>query len=284
VNGTARFNLAILNSDGSLDTSFEPPLPSRSSDTLTGVPSSDGSVWVTGTFTNLGGQPRNRFARLLANGSVDPACPSPFTATNSLTVAAVQPDGRVLVAGNFHAVAGAPMEGVVRLNPDGSVDNSFQSALAPTNHLVRAVLQADGRLVAAVTSQVADGIFIGPQRLIRLNVDGSLDAAYHVDFNFVDSPTAALSTRSGWSRRADRGRGQLSSGGRKAARFDRPNSARWTLDYCFDVPLPQGQFRWPSTWRRTASSRSAVRSGIRRTMAAAPRAFDSAGRLRSWRG
>ena len=112
VNGASRFNLAILNSDGSLDTSFEPPLPSRSSDTLTGVPSPDGSVWVTGPFTNLGGLPRNRFARLLANGSVDVACPSPFTATNSLTVAAAQPDGRVLVAGNFHAVAGTAMVGV----------------------------------------------------------------------------------------------------------------------------------------------------------------------------
>src|SRR2546427_5693223 len=122
VNGTARFNLAMLNSDGSLDTSFEPRLPSRPSDTLTGVPSPDGTVWVTGSFTNLGGLPRNRFARLLANGSVDPACPSPFTATNSLTVAAVQPGGRGLVAGNFYAGAGTPMAGGGRPKPAASAD------------------------------------------------------------------------------------------------------------------------------------------------------------------
>ena len=188
VNGTPRFNLANLNADGSLDTGFEPPLPSRPIDTLTGLPSPDGSVWVSGTFTNLGGLPRNRFARLLANGSVDAACPSPFTPGNSLTVAAVQPDGRVFVAGNFHAVAGVPMEGVVRLNTDGSVDTTFRSGLAPTNHMVRAVLQTDGRLVAAVTAQAPESIFVGPQRLVRLNVDGSIDAEYHVDFDFVGFP------------------------------------------------------------------------------------------------
>jgi hypothetical protein len=44
-------------------------------------------------FTELGGRPANRLARLLIDGSVDQAFQSPFTPTNTVSVLSVPPDG-----------------------------------------------------------------------------------------------------------------------------------------------------------------------------------------------
>jgi hypothetical protein len=49
-------------------------------------------------FTELGGLPAKRLARLLSDGSVDPTFQSPFAPTNTLSVVEVQPDGKPLVA------------------------------------------------------------------------------------------------------------------------------------------------------------------------------------------
>jgi hypothetical protein len=44
---------------------------------------------------------------------------------------AVQPDGQVVVGGNFTTIGGLSRSNLVRVNPDGSVDPSFNAAVAP---------------------------------------------------------------------------------------------------------------------------------------------------------
>ncbi|MEG0923252.1 MAG: delta-60 repeat domain-containing protein, partial [Comamonas sp.] len=55
----------------------------------------DGKVLVGGAFTQVGGQTRNRLARLNADGSLD-ASFNP-DANGTVNSVAVQPDGKVLV-------------------------------------------------------------------------------------------------------------------------------------------------------------------------------------------
>lgn len=195
VGGVFRAGLARLNFDGSLDAAFDPPALSLTSAPYGGgFVTTNGSVLVTGTFTNLGGLPRNRLARLLPDGSVDPGFQSPFLPTNTVSIVALQPDDKVIVAGNFRDVAGTPRDGLVRLNPDGSVDPVFQPATGSTNRVSRALLQPDGRLIVVVNGVTGTGFQSGPQRLLRLNGDGSLDTAFDVQFSFPGFPFNSVLT------------------------------------------------------------------------------------------
>src|SRR5690606_36717529 len=66
----------------------------------------DGKVLVGGFFTQLGGKPRNRLARLNPDGSLDATFdPGANHAVYSL---ALQPDGKVLVGGVFTQLGGQP--------------------------------------------------------------------------------------------------------------------------------------------------------------------------------
>ncbi len=188
--GAARPGLAILREDGTVDPVFVPPMAVDNS-TVLGLGGADGSIWVWGNFTNVTGIPRNRLARFLPDGSLDPAFVSPFTPAQGGTVIAIQGDGRAIVAGSFsNAPAGLPPTGLLRLHTNGSVDTSFVSPLLPNVRASRGVLQADGRLVAAAAAG-NEYMSTVPQRLIRVNTDGTLDPAFSVP---IEGPGFPYST------------------------------------------------------------------------------------------
>lgn len=89
---------------------------------------------------------------------------------------AIQPDGKILVCGNFTSFNGSPKRFIARLNSNGSVDTNFT---ADVSYWVRYMaLQQDGKIVIG-------GYFnyVGGQSrnlLARLNSDGSLDADFDV--------------------------------------------------------------------------------------------------------
>ncbi len=122
-----------LNSSGTLDTGF----CSLSTDggKFTGSVNtikrqSDGKILVAGNFINYGTTGTNRLIRLNSDGSLDSAfCAlasdgSKFSAL--VNAVAIQPDGAILASGNFINYAGTTNRNrLIRLNSDGSVDNSF---------------------------------------------------------------------------------------------------------------------------------------------------------------
>ena len=80
----------------------------------------------------------------------------------------IQPDGKVLVAGDFSLVNGVSRASVVRLNADGSLDNSF---VASRNGLVRTVaLQNDGRVLIGGVFTTVNGF--SPYSAATLRTDG----------------------------------------------------------------------------------------------------------------
>jgi uncharacterized delta-60 repeat protein len=91
---------------------------------------------------------------------------------------ALQADGKVIIAGWFDRISGAPCSGVARLNPDGTLDPSFRFVC--TNNLLASglVQQPDQKLLfvgrRAQTSQPLSP-YTG---LVRLNPDGSFDPSF----------------------------------------------------------------------------------------------------------
>lgn len=63
----------------------------------------------------------------------------------SITKIAVQPDGKILAGGFFQEIGGYYRNNIARLNPDGSLDNSF---VPETNNFVYCIaIQQDGKII-----------------------------------------------------------------------------------------------------------------------------------------
>lgn len=95
---------------------------------------------------------------------------------------AQQPDGRLVVGGNFTKVNGLPSTGLIRLHQDGSVDDSFSCSLTVHKawHGTKVALQKDGRIVIGGFFEQVNGV--NCRYLARLNPDGSLDRKFQSRF------------------------------------------------------------------------------------------------------
>lgn len=170
--GASRINLVRLNKNGSVDATFDPGV--STDDAVRSVAlTSNGRIVIAGDFQVFAGIFRNRVARLLPDGSLDPSFDPGAGADGSAMKVLVQPDGRVVLAGLFSSYGGVARQGLARLLPNGALDPSFIPALSfnSAERVVDVALQRDGKLVVA-------GQFNGAFGLRRLEVDGSLDAAY----------------------------------------------------------------------------------------------------------
>src|SRR4051812_16138522 len=121
VGGSTRNHIALLNSDGSLNATFQ---TSASDKVLALAIQSDGRILAGGGFPSLGG---HRFlARLSSDGIVESGFdPAPNDWVRSLML---QPDGKILVGGTFTNLAGQLHNYIGRLNTNGSADSFNASA------------------------------------------------------------------------------------------------------------------------------------------------------------
>src|SRR6185436_5746463 len=107
-------------------------------------------VIVAGGFNSFNGTQRNGVARLNADGSLDRNFDPGLGADLALWVAALQPDGKVIIAGEFTTFNGFPRPHIARLNLDGSLDTSFDPGTnGPNGTIWSMALQPDGRVVIA---------------------------------------------------------------------------------------------------------------------------------------
>ena len=120
VAGQERWYIARLNSDGTVDSTFN---PGANQGVATFALQADGKILVGGNFTLMGGQVRYRLARLNADGTPDatfaPDC------SDRITALAIQTDGNVLLGGNFTALLGQTRNYIARLNNSTTAPESL---------------------------------------------------------------------------------------------------------------------------------------------------------------
>ena len=117
--GVARNNIARLNTDGTLDTTFN---PNADSDVYAIAVQADGKILVGGFFSTIGGQPRSFIARLNPDGTADSW--NPIT-NNEVNTIVVQADGKVLVGGNFTGIGGQTRNFIARLDANTGLADSW---------------------------------------------------------------------------------------------------------------------------------------------------------------
>ncbi len=174
-NGATRDRVARLNTDGSLDPSFDPGTGADGQvRVLEMLP--DGGILIAGGFTTYDGTPRNRITRLTADGSLDPAFDPGTGANGFITGLIVQPDGKLVVVGYFTSFNGTPCNHIARLEPDGSLDPDFDPGSGADDFVFCALMQTDGRIVIGGMFNNYNGTW--RRGLARLNSDGSLDGGF----------------------------------------------------------------------------------------------------------
>lgn len=177
--GTQR-NLIRLNADGSLDNTFNPRININNTITRVAI-LTDGKILISGEFTGINSNSRNRIARLNADGSLDNSF-NPGTGANQvISDFIVQPDGKILIIGEFTSYNGTSRNYIARLNTDGSLDNSFNPGTGPNLSVYTIALQSDGKILIGGIFWRYNGTSIN--RIARLNTNGTLDNSFNSGAN-----------------------------------------------------------------------------------------------------
>jgi uncharacterized delta-60 repeat protein len=179
--GSTNNRIIRLNSDGSKDTTFNPG-------TAFNLPVNDieiqpdGKILVGGAFTTFTGSANNRIIRLNSDGSKD----TTFSAGTGISIITGQfgvtnilydSNDKILLVGQFTGYNGTAVGYIVRLNSDGSVDNTFSAGTGFNSFTYGGIREtSDGKYIVAGDFSSYNGTSI--LRIARLNNDGTLDNTF----------------------------------------------------------------------------------------------------------
>ena len=178
---TCSNNLVRLNADGTIDNTFNSG--GTGFDNNGGVNfvtiQSDGKLLVGGNFSTYNTVSKTNLIRLNSNGTIDNTFNSGGSNFDGLVAGIlIQSDGKLLVNGGFTTYNGISKVGLVRLNADGTIDNTFNSGATGFNNAIIDILaigfQLDGKILVGGQFTIYNGI--SKASLIRLNADGSIDS------------------------------------------------------------------------------------------------------------
>ena len=178
-NGSTVNCITRLNSDGSIDTGFNPGGTGANFAVSSIAIQSDGKILIGGSFTTYNGSTVNYITRLNSDGSIDTGFNSSGTGANTPVLSiAIQSDGKILIGGAFSIYNGIAAGRIIRLNSDGSRDTDFNSGGVGANSTVRSIaIQNDGDILIG-------GVFTGyngstVNYITRLNSDGIRDTGFN---------------------------------------------------------------------------------------------------------
>lgn len=159
-----------------MDTSFTPCFSRARDSQINAVAvAADRSLVIGGGFSVYQGQRRDNLARVTAWMELDPS----FRPELDGPVGAVEilGDGKILVGGAFTSIDGIPAAGLARLNPDGTVDHTFDFGAVFRYATVGSLLrQPDGKIL--VTGSFGQELGSSTGKLLRLLPSGALDASF----------------------------------------------------------------------------------------------------------
>ena len=156
--GQPRNYIARIDEQGNLDPDFVPNGYGYSSAL---VVQPDGKILASGSFTTLSGQTGQGIARLNTDGSFDDGFKANASADMGAFSMTLQADGKILVGGFFTKVHGQVRQGIARLNPDGTLDDSFNPGAWLDNFdhpsVKSLVIQTDGKILVGGQFSILGG-------------------------------------------------------------------------------------------------------------------------------
>jgi uncharacterized delta-60 repeat protein len=175
---TTVMGLCRLDENGGLDPSFSSDLRSKAEIFTTFV---DGSkILIGGLFSYVNGETMWHLARLNADGSIDESFDPGSGPSDRVTHIFKLEDGDYILGGHFSKYSGSWQSGMVRIDPDGSLDQHFSIDLDRTyagDDVVGIYEQPDGKIVVAGRFNRVNGV--DRKYLARVDAQGSLDLSFN---------------------------------------------------------------------------------------------------------
>jgi uncharacterized delta-60 repeat protein len=199
VEGQKQNRIARLNANGSLDTGFN---IGAGCEGVLGVAVDGnpdpfvmwcevlptGRILAVGNFTNYNTTQAWGIIAIKPDGSRDTSFDIGGNGLDSWgRVIKPLANGQIMVGGWFQNYRGKTSNRIVRINADGSPDNSFTAFYGDRTAIYTIVEQANGQLITAGHSLNTEGLFT--REVVRLNVDGSVDSSWP---GFTNEKTESL--------------------------------------------------------------------------------------------
>lgn len=134
----------------------------------------DDKILVGGNFTDYDGNAINRLVRINSDGTYDDTFAIESGFNGEIYSLQVQSDGKIFAGGSFTTLAGETASAIVRLNSDGTRDNSFDSGNGFNDAVLDTVLLPNGKLVCIGLFTIYDKSSVG--HVVRINSDGVYDS------------------------------------------------------------------------------------------------------------
>ncbi len=181
-NGNTSNRIIRLNQDGSIDNTFNIGTGFNSS-VHSIIQDSNGKYLVGGNFTSYNGNTSNRIIRLNQDGSIDNTFNIGIGFNSSVYSIIQDSNGKYLVGGNFTSYNENLRNKIIRLNQDGSIDNTFNIGSGFYKWYVYSIIEdSNGKYVIGGNFSEYNGN--SANNIIRLNQDGSIDSAFNVGYGF----------------------------------------------------------------------------------------------------
>uniref|UniRef100_UPI002FDAB7AB ELWxxDGT repeat protein n=1 Tax=Flavobacterium sp. TaxID=239 RepID=UPI002FDAB7AB len=123
----------------------------------------------------------DKVVRVNADGTVDPSFDSGTGLDGRVNTIVLQPDGKMLIGGDFTTYNGVSRNRISRLNSDGSLDMLFNPGVGANSEVNTISLITNGlnngRILIGGSFTSYDGV--SSNRIARLRADGTLDTSFN---------------------------------------------------------------------------------------------------------
>lgn len=179
--GSFQFRIARLNTDGTLDTSFDIGGGTVGFNNTVNalVVQPDQKILVGGAFTTYSGSVKQGIVRLNPNGTADTGSSwnqgIGITTSTIVSTLARQLDGKILIGGTFTTYSGSGATRIARLNVSGTIDtgSTWNSGAGLNNGVNIIEIQSDQKILAGGVFTAYSGS--GASRIARINTNGTID-------------------------------------------------------------------------------------------------------------
>ncbi|WP_316794132.1 DUF5008 domain-containing protein [Pedobacter frigoris] len=157
-------NVARITPNGALDKTynFNTPL-NKANDGFNGsirdaYMQSDGKMVAVGNFSTYNGAPANKIARINLDGSLDNTFNTGSGPSGQIYSIRPYVNGKFIISGEFISFNGKPIAKAAILNPDGSVDESFNTGIGADGSINNATRLGNGKILLTGDFQKFNGI------------------------------------------------------------------------------------------------------------------------------
>lgn len=179
--GSSVSHIMRTNSDGTRDTTFNIGVGfTNGAYGYTAVTQSDGKYIVGGNSTTYSGSTINRVARLNTDGTVDTSFSVGAGANTVVSAVAMQPDGKIIVGGQFTTFSGSSVNRLVRVNSNGTRDLTFNVGTGLDGNVQVNGIKVDANGIIYCVGSFLTYSGSNSRGIVAINPDGTINQTFNL--------------------------------------------------------------------------------------------------------